>query len=279
MTSTRLLVAWLASAVTLSAAPVEVRRPIVLQGALQMETARLVSQLKDARHEVAGPWTFWRGTIDGYPVVVSRTRMGAANAAAATTAAIERFRPIAIINQGTAGGHDPALRVGDIVLGVSAVSIAGFKTKAAAAGEGSHALSWTPFDVVERPKDEDGALHENDVAAFPADSALLEAGRAAAKLSSRARVSEGVIGSSEVWNEEADRIAFLRRTFGTSVEEMETASAAQVARLYGIPFLGIRVVTANVTNGGAYDPKTAEACQDFALSVVRVRAERLKKPD
>jgi adenosylhomocysteine nucleosidase len=92
-------------------------------------------------------------------------------------------------------------------------------------------------------------------------------------------VSEGVIGSSEVWNEEADRIAFLRRTFGTSVEEMETASAAQVARLYGIPFLGIRVVTANVTNGGAYDPKTADACQDFALSVVRAHAARLKKPD
>lgn len=39
------------------------------------------------------------------------------NAAAATAIAIERYKPIAIINQGTSGGHDPELKVYDIVLG------------------------------------------------------------------------------------------------------------------------------------------------------------------
>ena len=41
------------------------------------------------------------------------------NAEAATALAIERVRPRAIINHGTAGGHDPALHVVDGIIGSS----------------------------------------------------------------------------------------------------------------------------------------------------------------
>lgn len=37
-------------------------------------------------------------------MIISKTRMGMSNSAAATALAIERYKPIAIINQGTAGG-------------------------------------------------------------------------------------------------------------------------------------------------------------------------------
>ena len=47
------------------------------------------------------------------------------------------------------------------------------------------------------------------------------------------------------------------------------ASAAQIAGLFQIPFLGIRVVSNNITNGGTYDGKTSEACQDFVYGVVK----------
>ena len=80
---------------------------------------------------------------------------------------------------------------------------------------------------------------------------------------------EGVIGSSDVWNSEIDRIQRFHDTFGTTVEEMETASAAQSAGLNQIPFLGIRVVSNNITNGGAHDTKTGEACQDYVYNVVK----------
>jgi adenosylhomocysteine nucleosidase len=50
---------------------------------------------------------------------------------------------------------------------------------------------------------------------------------------------------------------------------METASAAQIAALLNVPFLGIRVVSDNITNDGAYDPKTGEACEDFVYLVVK----------
>lgn len=83
--------------------------PILIQGAMDVEVETLVAALKDKQELTVGAWTYWQGTLSGYPVVVSRTEVGLANAAAATTLAMERFHPRLVINQGTAGGHDPAL--------------------------------------------------------------------------------------------------------------------------------------------------------------------------
>jgi adenosylhomocysteine nucleosidase len=90
-------------------------------------------------------------------------------------------------------------------------------------------------------------------------------------------VVEGVIGSSDVWNDELDLIARYREQHGTSVEEMETAAAALVAGQLRTPFLGIRVVSDNVTNGEPYDRKTGEACQDFVYEVLKAYVRTLKR--
>src|SRR5438128_272345 len=98
-------------------------RPVIVQGAMDSEMRKLVGALDQPVEERAGAWAFWAGTLDGYPVVISKTLKGMENAAAATTLAAERYHPIAIINQGTAGGHQPDLHVSDIVLGVEAVNL------------------------------------------------------------------------------------------------------------------------------------------------------------
>ncbi len=86
--------------------------PILIQGAMDVEVETLVAALKEKQELTVGAWTYWQGTLSGYPVVISRTEVGLANAAAATTLAMEHFRPRLVINQGTAGGHDPALHRG-----------------------------------------------------------------------------------------------------------------------------------------------------------------------
>ena len=48
--------------------------------------------------------------------MVCRTEQGLANTGAATALAMEFFHPVAVINQGTSGGHDPDLHTFDIVL-------------------------------------------------------------------------------------------------------------------------------------------------------------------
>jgi len=253
------------------------RDPILIQGAMPSETDALVARLEHVTVERAGGWTFWRGEVDGYPVIVSRTLKGMENAAAATAIAAERFHPIAIINQGTSGGHDPALHLYDIVLGASAVNIGAFRTPFKEKGQGTNPLQWMPLNLMASEGSAGYDPNARRIARFAGDANLLATARGAAKAYTKGRIVEGVIGSSDMWNDELDLIAKLHADYGTSVEEMETASAAQVAGLYGVPFVGIRVVSDNTTNGGAYDPRTGEACEDYVFAVVKAYIKGLAR--
>lgn len=248
-------------------------QPILVQGAMTSETEHFVSRLENAQLEQVGAWTFWRGTVDGYPVVVSKTNRGMSNAAAATALAIEHFRPAAIVNQGTSGGHDPALHVYDIVIGTASLNVGAFRAMFRKRGDGSRPLEWVPMNLLA-----DGSAIDANAprtpARFEADPSLVAIAHAAQASYSRGRVVEGIIGSSDMWIDELDRVAQFHDVFGTSVEEMETASAAQVASAFRVPFVGIRVLSDNITNAGTYDPKAGEACQDFVYSVVRAYVAR-----
>lgn len=248
-------------------APVEkVLQPIIIQGALPIESEKMAAKLSNTTVETVGGWKYWKGTYQGYPVIISKTRMGMSNSAAATAIAIERYKPIAIINQGTSGGHDPALNVFDVVIGKYTTNIGAFRTPRLAVGAGSDALKWNEaFDVL--PEDE-ADPEPIAIRKFEGDHDLILAAHQAKTRYSKGNVVEGTIGSADVWNNELDRIAFFHQNYGTSVEEMEAASVAQIASQFKVPFLGIRILSNNITNGGAYDPGTGDACQDYVLDVV-----------
>lgn len=241
-------------------------QPIVIQGALPIETESLAAKLDNTTTETIGGWKFWKGTYHGYPVIISKTRMGMSNSAAATAIAITRYNPIAIINQGTAGGHDPALNVYDIVVGKYTTNISAFRTPKLALGEGSNALNWNEaFDVL---PDDESDPEPIAMRKFEGDAELISAAHKAESHYKKGKVVEGTIGSADVWNNELDRISFFHTNYGTSVEEMEGASVAQIATQFHVPFIGIRVLSNNITNGGSYDPGTGDACQEFVLDVV-----------
>ena len=258
-------------------APDAERRPVVVQGAMPVEVEKLVARLDDMMLEQVGGWRFWSGRLDGYPVVVSRTMKGVANASAAAALAAERYRPIAIINQGTAGGHDPSLRLYDIVIGTSSVSLSAFKSPHRAKGTGSNPLEWKVLDLMASEGSAGNDPNAIRVARFAADASLLAAAKSVQGKYTRGRVVLGVIGSSDIWHEELDLIARFRAEFGTSVEDMETAAVAQVAGVMKIPFLGVRVVSDNITNGDPYDRKTGEACQEYVFEVVKAYVATLKR--
>lgn len=93
------------------------QNPILIQGPMPIEAEKFAKRLKNVKEEKSGSFVFYKGTVDNYPVIVAKTGKGMENTAAATAVAIEKYKPIAIINQGTSGGHDPNLNVFDIVLG------------------------------------------------------------------------------------------------------------------------------------------------------------------
>ena len=244
-------------------------RPILVQGAMTIEVQQLAARLDAVTEERVGGWVFWRGTVDGYPVVVEKTQKGVANAAGGTAIAIQKYAPAAIINQGTAGGHDPALHNYDIVIGTTAVSIAAWRSQFRESGKGSNPLEWRPMDLTAADGTASNDPNARRVAKFNADVQLLAAARAATTSYTRGHVVEGVIGSSDMWNDELDLIAKYHSEYGTAAEEMETAPAAQIAKEFSVPFIGIRVISDNVTNGSTYDPKSSDACEEFVYNVIK----------
>jgi len=252
-------------------------RPVVVQGAMDLEVQEFVGRLENVKVEKVGGWTFWRGTLDGYPVIVSKTLKGLSNSAAATVIAAERYHPVAIVNQGTAGGHDRQLHVYDIVLGRSSVNLGSFKTAYRKAGQGSDLLGWKPLDLMASEGSAGEDPNEHILRRFQGNEQLLAAAESVRNLYRKGRVVEGVIGSSEIWNSELDRIQWFHTQYGTSAEEMETASAAQIASFFQIPFIGIRILSNNITNDGKYDARTGAACQEYVYEVVKAYiATRLK---
>ena len=241
------------------------RRPILLEGAMNTETEKLVRALKNPVAYRELNYLFVAGTYKNYPVVVVRTEQGMANAAASTALAIKKFKPAAVINQGTAGGHDPALKIGDLVIAEKTFNCFAIKTPRTALGTGA-----------ELTKQKMRGTYAYDAASgtfqpckeyFP-DAKLFNVAKKIADTHKNFNVTCGVICSSDAWLENLDFINFLHETYGSNCEEMETASAAQICKTAGVPFLGVRVISDNTTRTPAYDPHAATIAQDFVLLVV-----------
>ncbi|MEC3884004.1 5'-methylthioadenosine/S-adenosylhomocysteine nucleosidase [Halobacillus sp. HZG1] len=245
------------------------QQPILIQGPMPIEAENFAAKLEDVEEETSGNFVFYKGKVDGYPVIVMKTGKGMENTAAATAIAIEKFDPAAIINQGTSGGHDPDLHVFDIVLGERTVNIGSLKTGHLEDGEGIAPKEWIPMDLMASEGSAGEDPDAENIRYFEGDKDLLKAAKAVKDTHEEGKVVEGTIGSTDVWNNEVDRIQWFHENFGTSVEEMEGAAGAQIAKAYDVPYLGIRTLSNNKTNGGEYNPDTAEANQDYVYEVVK----------
>ena len=85
--------------------------------ALPEEFAHL-SDRSGRRREIGG-LAFWRGEIAGREAVFVELGAGKVNAGVATALLLDRFDCRALMLCGVAGGLDPALGVGDVVVGTS----------------------------------------------------------------------------------------------------------------------------------------------------------------
>ncbi|OAT82001.1 5'-methylthioadenosine nucleosidase [Bacillus sp. MKU004] len=251
------------------AAEAKEKQPIIVQGPMPIEAEKLAGHLEDVKEEKSGSFVFYKGKLEGYPVIVVKTGKGMENTAAATAVAIEKYDPAAIINQGTSGGHDPELNVFDIVLGERTVNLGSLKTGALDEGEGIEPKEWIPMDLMASEGSAGEDPDAENIRYFEGDEGLLAAAKAVKGKYEKGKVVEGTIGSADVWNNEVDRINWFHEKYGTSVEEMEGASGAQIAAAYDVPFLGIRVLSNNKVNGGQYNPDTAEANQAYVLEVLK----------
>lgn len=242
-------------------------QPIAVQGAMAVEVSEFLKAMGDYKEEKHGNYSFYIGEIEGIPVVVSQTEVGMVNAAASTTLLIEKYNPKVVINQGTAGGHDPNIHVFDTVIATEVINIGSFRSERMEDGQGMKPENW--IHMATELKDENGETQ--NYSSLPSDPKLVEAAKNVADKYKHGNVVEGVIGSGDWWNREIDRIQWFHENFGTSGEEMEAFAVAQVAHLLDVPFLSLRTISnSEVTDDNIEDlEKAGHYGAEFTIDVVK----------
>lgn len=235
-------------------------KPILIQGAENSEINYLLEILQNKKETEIGSFKFWTGEIENYPIVVSRTKVGEINSAIATTIGIMNFEPKYIINQGTAGSHSKDIHRGDVVVGKEYFGLTNIRTELREEGEGVDVKSWLlkPFQS-----------DDDEVVSRKANSELLEFVKTIKNEYATGKVHFGVFGSGDIWNREIDRINFLNKEHGTLCEEMETAGVYNTANSFGVPAIGIRIISNNEILKEEYKPEMATECQVFVEKVIK----------
>lgn len=237
---------------------------VLIQGAMDVETRYLMDRLESPQKIVLGSWTFHAGFLGRYrePVIISKTYQGMVNAAAASSLALSYFSPKAVINQGISGGHAPSFRRGEIVLGEKVIPMGAMMWEYAPEGAGvrPEGFELLPIEVYDQTTGKTRKVKE-----FPCDKELLAC---AEQVETALIARRGILGSADEWNNQIDRIAMLRARYRTASEDMESAAVAQVCLSYGVPFLGIRILSNSIVTGEEYDEAVAEDGQKFVFKFV-----------
>jgi adenosylhomocysteine nucleosidase len=207
--------------------------PIVLLGAFAPETQPVIAGLSGtaACSLPAIPCT--SGTLDGRRTIVATTGIGKTNAAMTTAVVIERFAPAAVIFSGVAGGIDPDLQPGDVVIGERLL-------------QHDLVIHSEAATVLRAVRDPAGVVRPTVLDASPALLQLARdvAGRleleaiAAAARPPRVRIGTIVTGDAFVGSQA--KKAELRERFRADAVEMEGAAIAHVCAQRGVPVLVVR---------------------------------------
>ena len=217
----------------------ETKPTTALLGAFYTEVMMIEEQLTDKQQQRIEGMRFVTGKLHGSPVIVAWTGIGKVNSAMTTTLLIEHFRPSEVIFSGIAGGVNPNLAPGDIVI---------------AAETAHHDMGILAEDGfynrgVINPLDGD----RNPVY-LPADQRLLKLAEQAAdqveleKIKTTVgermpQIIKGIIVTGDVFVASLAKCAELRDMLNADAVEMEGAAVAQICYQRRIPHLVVRSIS------------------------------------
>jgi adenosylhomocysteine nucleosidase len=260
------LVASCASVPRQNAAP----RPAAVLGVTAQDVAELHARLADAvALEIEGI-QFTSGRIAGRPVVVSWTGVGKVNAAMVTTLLIEHFKPTKVVLAGIAGGIDPNLEPGDLVV---------------AAQTAHHDMGYIGPVGLEPGGVRNRLTDETNPTFFPADPDLLAAARHAASTTPfdpidhrngqrPPRVVLGTLVTGDTFVASKIQCRRLAEMFEADAVDMEGAAVAQICHQRGVGCLVLRSIADRADESAVVDKQKfyALAAKNSARLVVEVLA-------
>lgn len=242
---------------------------IAVMSAFEPEWQALLKDIKGAaEHKVYGR-RFVTGSLGGKDVVLFSSGVSMVNATMTTQQALDYFNIKTIVFSGIAGGVDPSLSIGDVVVtdqwGQYLESIFARETEGKFAIPPFLNTAYPNFGMIYPNETEvlrDGMDKPEERFWFPVDGKLLDTARAVAAsvdlekcagancLSHQPKVvvgGNGVSGPAFVDNKAFREFTF--DTFKARVLDMESAATAHVAYVNNVPFIAFRSLS-DLAGGG-----------------------------
>ncbi len=215
-------------------------KPLGLICAIPNEIQHFGAAFEKASEKQIAGFSFFQGRLDGVETVLVEAGMGKVNAAVVTTLLIEQFNCRTVLFSGVAGGIDPKLGVGDVIIGTKLIQhdygmIVSDKLTTYQPG---HLPIHMPTEKLGYDADAElmsKLLRELEDFELPMISAEAAGGEARKPIITSGTILTGdqFIGCTIA----RDRLC---NELGGLAVEMEGAAIAQVAEHYQIPFVIIR---------------------------------------
>jgi adenosylhomocysteine nucleosidase len=243
---------------------------VAILGAMTIEVEALQRQLTGRKEQTVQGVRFATGALDGHTVVVAHSGMGEVNAAMAATLLVEHFLPAHVLFTGIAGGVNPALGPGDIVIGRQTA----YYDYGELTPKGFRPLP-TVNPLTRKPNPllfaaDPGLLAEAEKAAANLQLARVKTGKGY-----RApRIVTGVIVTGNMFVASPTKSRELRKDFKADATEMEGAAVAQICRQQRVLCLVIRSLSDDAGDQAQEDVRLFEktAAQNSARLVNRIVA-------
>lgn len=249
----------------------------LILGALPMEIELLQSQMSQVeKRELAGR-LFYRGILEGHPIVLVQSGVGKVNAALTTQVALDHFPIERVIFTGVAGGIDPKLKIGDIVIATwltyhdyGNITPKGFEWSLVP-GENNRKFRYFPTDEHLREL----ALKVGQKIRWLPLPEELRRGEGDRKPSLITRPV--VTGDQFIASEE--KRSWIFKTFRAGAVEMEGAAVAQVCQANRVPCLILRSLSDLANEKAHLDSETFAryASQNLSLFVRSILKELSKE--
>jgi adenosylhomocysteine nucleosidase len=254
-----LAASWLLAAGPAAAQVLDRTPRTAVMTAMPTEMAVLRPALAHARRYRTGGIEFWTGELERRPVVLFLSGVSMTNAAMNTQLALDHFHIVRIVFSGVAGGVDPDLHVGDVVVPEAWGPYMESRFMREGPGGGFPPPADNdpaPYGMMFPHSEPMTGVHGPETRFwFPADPAMLAAARTVAEIVTPIlerctaaglciqppRILVGGRGlSGPVFMDNAAYRTYLFSTFHAQAVDMETAAVAQVAYARGVPFIAFR---------------------------------------
>ena len=225
-------------------------KKIAIMGAMPEEIAPILSRVGEYKSEEYAQNIYYSAEYKGCELVIAHSKIGKVFSALTASTMIEHFGCEVVLFSGVAGGINPSLKIGDLIV---ATKLAQHDLDITAFG---HPMGFVPGGSVFIETDKELVSLSKEVAS--------ELGK---------NVQEGVIATGDQFVHDENIKANILKNFNADALEMEGASVAVVCDALGVPFFILRAIsdTADMDASFSFDEfmeSSAIISADFVMKMV-----------